>query len=156
MHNTIYFCDRVKIVYVVFTHSEHPWQLILKRNFGHCYIITHDQYNWLKLNPTRLFLQTDILPYAIDKPVYMLATKPNDYVLRLTMYYKDGKRSFGGIGLRNCVTITKYMLGLPIRALTPYKLYNALLSLTYKQRNLYGIQNVQLVRSPCQSVATRM
>jgi hypothetical protein len=131
---------------VVFTHSEHPWQILLKRNFGHCYILTHDAFNWLKLNPTRLFLHSEILPYSANQPAHTITTKPTDHVLRLTMYHKDGVRSFGGIGLRNCVTITKYMLGLPIRALTPYKLFKALLSLTDKQRNLYGIQSVQKVK----------
>lgn len=138
-----YFNDKLTTYYLIFTDTPTWRQYFLKDHFGHVYALTHDKYNWLYLNPRHLFMAVEILPCSIsDEPWRKLAAR-TDSVVRIELYQRDNFVKFGAFGLRNCVTICKYLLGLRSRSLTPYGLYSHLLSMCPKERIMHGIHSVR-------------
>jgi hypothetical protein len=132
--------------YVIFTQGVTHWvSCKLKPNFSHVVLITRDEYNWIVLNPTRLYLQVIIPPVLItDSPLPMF-TKPDDTVLHMTFDKRDDTQQYGAWGLFNCVTWAKYILGLRILCFTPWRLYNRLLNFKPDDFRKHGIRSIKKV-----------
>jgi hypothetical protein len=131
--------------YVVFTQGVTHWiTRWLRAHFSHIYLLTHDQYNWLLLNPTRLYLQATILPVPITQLPFD-CLKEGDTVLRIRFRKRDDTQQFGAVGLLNCVTWTKYMLGIRINCLTPFGLYKRLLNFSQSEMEQHGIISIEQV-----------
>lgn len=135
----------VKEYWVVFTRGTHWVNKVLKKNFSHCYVVTRDQYNWIVINPTRLYLDVQIKPVPLDVDLAKLIRKPHDTVLKIEIYERASEVNFKSIGLINCVTHVKYILGLRVRAITPFRLYKKLLGLSQVDKNKHGIKSIKLV-----------
>lgn len=132
--------------YVIFTQGTTHWVTRwLKKDFSHIYLLTHDEFNWLLLNPTRLYLQPMILPVPIDESPLTHLMKPTDSVLRVTFGHRNDRQQFGCFGLLNCVTWAKYCLGLRIICFTPFELYQRLLNFNSRQMERHGIQSIEQV-----------
>lgn len=130
--------------YVVFTQGVSGiYPKILKRNFSHIYIITKDQFNWILLNPTRLYLQPVILPCSIDELPFNQVCKYDDTVLHVRFGKRDDTQLYGKFGMLNCVTLAKYMLGLRVNCLTPFSLYKRLLNLCPSEKETHAILSVK-------------
>lgn len=131
--------------YIVFTQGVTHWITAwLKPNFSHIWLITKDDYNWIVLNPTRLYLQVLIPPIALtDNPLQL--TQITDTVLKIKFTKRDDTQQFGAIGFLNCVTWSLYMLGLRLKVLTPFGLYKRLLNFNQSQKDKHGIISIEQV-----------
>ncbi len=132
--------------YVVFTQGVTHWiTRWLKPNFSHIWLITKDEYNWIVLNPTRLYLQVLIPPLAItDKPFSL--TQQTDNILHIKFRSRDDTQQFGALGMLNCVTWSLYILGLRIKCLTPFRLYKRLLNFSQSEMEAHGIISIEEVK----------
>lgn len=131
--------------WVVFTQGTHLISKVLKKNFSHIYIITRDQYNWMIINPLRLRLNVEIGNFPLDVDVPRLIPLSSDRVIKVKMYDRPTKKQFGYFGFINCVTYTKYILGLRLSALTPFQLYKKLLRLKTRDKAKHGILSLQQI-----------
>ena len=73
----------------MFTQGVHWIAKILKPNFSHIYIITRDDYNWLLLNPSRLYLQAEVLPISINQDAPRIITNEHDTILKISFGERD-------------------------------------------------------------------
>lgn len=138
--------EAVTEYYVVFTQGVTHWVTKwLKPNFSHIFLITHDQYNWLLLNPTRLYLQPTILPIPLDESPLPVLVKPTDSVLKIVFRKRDDTQQFGAFGMLNCVTWSKYILGIRIKCLTPWRLFKTLLNFKPQDMGSHGIISIEKV-----------
>lgn len=139
--------DPVIEYYIVFTQGAHLISKVLRKNFSHIYLLTRDEYNWILLNPTRLYLQV-VLPASDITQLPAEIIKPDDTVLKLTFKQRNSLTQYGYVGLLNCVTWTKYMLGLRVSSLTPWRLYKRLLRIQAdaRLRLRHGIISIEQLR----------
>lgn len=131
--------------WIVFTEGHHWISWLLKKNFSHVYIITRDRYNWVVLDPRRLFLHFELPPIPISVDAPRLIAKPTDHIIKLTMYSRANEVQFSHFGLTNCVSRVLYLIGLRISVLTPLRLYRRLLKLKPREMSRLGIQSVKLI-----------
>lgn len=140
--------------YLVFTHGVTGWLTRwLKPNFSHMYVVTRDEYNWLLLNPTRGYLQYRLLPIPITQSPLPYLVKPGDTVLRIVFGVRNDMRWFGFVGLLNCVTLAKYMLGIRINCLTPFGLYKRLVNFKPIDRTQHAIISLKEIHNDWSSNA---
>jgi hypothetical protein len=135
--------------WIVFTQGKTHWiTRWLKANFSHIYLFTRDQYNWIALNPTRLYLQVHIPALRSSDPYPATVYTPADTVLKVTFRERDDTQQYGSIGFLNCVTWAKYILGLRVRCITPYGLYKSLVrfSTDRAQMEAHGITSIERVQ----------
>lgn len=132
--------------YLVFTEGNFLLKDLFKKNFSHAYILTHDEYNWIKCNPCKLYMECSILPYTVKAGFPRKEVLPTDTVLKLSMYKRENSVHFGLFGLRSCISYVQYMLGLKLRCVTPYGLYRRLMRLSKKKRYQHGIANLTLIQ----------
>lgn len=135
----------VREYWVVFTQGTDLLSKFLKKDFSHIYIITRDKYNWMVINPLRLYLDIIIAPYPINYDLPRLNTGKNSRVVKVTMYTRASVKQFARFGLLNCVTFARYTLGLRMAVLTPFSFYKRLLHLKPSQMSRHGIQSVTLI-----------
>lgn len=116
--------------WIIFKNAgENPpfWVHFLKSGFEHCLILTQDKFNWYVVDPTRRTLRVQILYYD---PIYNfphhLRTKTKTTIIKIIMSPPKKNYIKCKLNLLNCVTIVKYMLGLHVKALTPWQLYKCL------------------------------
>lgn len=139
--------ERLTEYYVIFTQGVTHWiTRWLKPNFSHIYIVTRDEYNWIILNPTRLYLQVIIPAASINDDYPRSMLKPDDSCLKLTFTQRDDTQQFGSVGLLNCVQWSKYVLGLRIFCLTPYRLYKRLLNFKPDTMLRHGLKSIERVQ----------
>ena len=131
--------------WIVFTQTKHWIGKLLKSNCSHCYIITRDEFNWIKIDCQQRWLSVQILPYRKDEDAIRAETKHLDRVIRVRMYRGSTKGVHKLFGLTNCVTFVQYTLGVKLWSFTPYQLCKALLRLTRSQMNQKGIVSVQQI-----------
>lgn len=131
--------------WVVFTQGTHFISRLLRPNFSHVYLFTRDKYNWIALNPTRSRLVVDILPVKVDEDAPRLLAHPNDMIVKITFAARATRQQFGYVGLLNCLTFAKYMLGINCFALTPWRFYRRLINFSPRERAFYGIQSIRQV-----------
>lgn len=135
--------------WIVFTQGHTHWiTRWLKRDFSHIYLITRDEYNWLAMNPTRLYLQVFIPPERASHPFPANVIREGDTVLRITFRRRDDTRQFGSVGMLNCVTWARYILGLRLWCVTPYGLYRKLVRLATDRGRMeaHGIVSIERVQ----------
>ena len=131
--------------WVVFTQGTHFISRVLKPGFSHVYVITHDKYNWITLDPQRLKLAVTIEPYAISTHLPAELMLADSHILHIKMDKLDTNPQFGLFGLTHCVTYVRYILGLRLPTLTPFSLYNKLLMLSPRDMLKHGIQSIRLI-----------
>lgn len=136
--------------WLVFTTSTQWIREWLRPNFAHCYVLTRDKYNWLVLNPERLHLRAEIAPVAADQDLISMWCKPHETVVKLEFMPRHTTIRFGWGGLFSCVTLVRYLLGLRIKALTPFGLYKKLLSLTEREMQGHRLAKVELIKQGCE------
>ncbi len=130
--------------YLVFTQGVTHWiTRWLRRDFSHIWLLTKDDYNWLLLNPTRGYLQYTILPVPITQSPFSQLLKEGDTIMHLTFGKRDSTRQFGSVGMLNCVTWAKYILGLRINCLTPFGLYKRLVNFSPSERETHVILSIR-------------
>lgn len=132
--------------FLVFTDSSQWISEWLKPHFAHCYILQRDQYNWFVLNPERLHLRVEIAPVEATQDLIKLWCKPTDTVLKLEFKPRHTTIRFGWFGVFSCVTLVRYLLGLKLKALTPYGLYRKLLTLSDEEKSSLRLDNVTLIK----------
>lgn len=131
--------------WIIFRASDRWYRRFLHTNFGHCFILTKDKYNWLEINQTLSRLRLTILPFANNDDV------PRKYKDHLTycqiVYVKLEKESTRkGMGMMpTCVGIVKHIMGLKLFALTPYQLYKKLLKMDCRAKARHNIEQVKLI-----------
>ena len=132
--------------YVIFTQGVTHWiTKWLRRDFSHIYLLTKDDYNWVLLNPTRRYLQVTILPIPITQSPLPNLLKDGDTILHIVFGKRDCTRQFGAVGMLNCVTWAKYILGLRINCLTPFGLYKRLINLCSRWKGYHAILSIKEV-----------
>jgi hypothetical protein len=112
--------------YIVFRDTPHKLlKRILKKGFQHCFVLVNDGYGWFRLDPRNDFLKPDLLPYAADEDVTKIF--PDFTKIQYIVDHKDSQLLHIVPSLLNCVTITKYIIGLRgVRSFfiwTPWQLY---------------------------------
>lgn len=132
--------------WIVFSDSEDWIRYFLKQNFSHCYVLTKDKFNWMILNPERLYLRTEIAPYPADEDLIKIFIKPHETVLKISFMPRHTTTRFGICGMFSCVTLVRYLLGLRIKALTPYSLYKKLVKLDDKKMNKMRLSSVEIIQ----------
>lgn len=129
--------------YLIFTQGVTHWiTRWLKPNFSHIWLLTRDDYNWLILNPTRLYLQPLIPPISVIDNPWPALLRQDDTVIHIRFGRRDDTQQFGAIGFLNCVTWAKYILGLRIRCLTPFGLYKRLINLCPSEKETHSILSI--------------
>lgn len=132
--------------WLTFTDSNHWTGKLCKPHFGHVYVTMKDEFNWIVLNPRRSRLLVEIAPYPVTTDVPLEMAKENDTVIKLTFYPRHTYDAHRYFGLLHCLTYAKYILGLPLVALTPYSLYKKLLSLSNIEKCTHRIQCVEQIK----------
>jgi hypothetical protein len=133
--------------WVVFTQGVTHWVTRwLKPNFSHIFIVTRDDFNWVILNPTRLYLQLLIPAEVAETDVPSKLIQPCDTVLKITFTRRDDTRQYGFFGPLNCVTWAKYILGIRIWCLTPFGLYKRLVTLSPARKLRHGIVSIEGIK----------
>ena len=119
-------------VFIVYTKTKTRWQKILKDNFGHCFIIARDEYNWLKLDARKPLLISQILPFLAEEEDQLMTFLKNSYE-SCTIQKKrikidlDKSNHIPSLRFWTCVSFIKYALGIKRRfVLTPWQLYKYL------------------------------
>lgn len=140
-----------KTYWIVFKNAgDNPpwWTLFMKAGFEHCLILTQDEFNWFTLDPTRRNLDFLILYYS---PKYNfpheLRTKTKVKIIKITMAPLKKDILVTKFFLINCVTMVKYIMGLHIRASTPWQLYKKLRRLRndFKGKEKLGIDSIKFL-----------
>lgn len=132
--------------WLIFKQGNGAWfQKFLRKGYGHVFVLTHDQYNWIVLDPHRLKLSVIIPPYQLHENVPRLMRLEGCAVLKITMFDRATYTTGGHSPYSNCVAFVKYCLGLKLFCITPYGLYRKLLRLNSRQQFRNGIRQVQLI-----------
>lgn len=109
-------------------------------------MLAKDDFNWVVINPSRKYFQVSIGAARPEDDVVSLATKPEDSVIRIVFGERDSTRQFSWFGMTNCVLYTKYALGIPVKGLTPWRLYKRLLNFRSSEYAKHGIISIELVK----------
>lgn len=133
--------------WLVFKQSEGYWlQKFLKKGFGHVFVITKDDYNWIVIDPHKLKLMTVIAPYQTSENFPRLLVNDGYKVLKVTTYDRKTSNKLCYWQFNFCVPIVKYILGIKVKSWTPYGLYKKMLRLNEKQKHSTGIKTIQLIQ----------
>ena len=127
--------NHLKTYWVFFRDGENWLQRwVLKKDFGHIFLLTKDKYNWIFIDPLPDFLNTIILSYRAEEDVPAKIVEMTGARFVLINVEKDitRKQKIRPVAafiprFVSCVGIVKYILGLRSRAITPYGLYKELL-----------------------------
>lgn len=136
--------------FLVFTDSSQWIAKWLRPHFAHCYVLQRDQFNWFVLNPERLCLRAEIAPLPAHEDLIKRWCKPTDTVLKLEFKPRHTTIRFGWGGLFSCVTLVRYLIGLKLPALTPYRLFIKLLTLTDEEMSSLRLESVRLIKQGCE------
>ena len=132
--------------WIIFKQGNGAWfQRFLRQGFGHCFVLTHDSYNWIVLDPHRLKLVFTIPPYQLTENVPRMMVYEGFRVVKITTFDRATYKTGGHSPFSNCVSFVKYCLGIKLFCFTPYGLYKSLLRLSSKNQSRKGIRKVQLI-----------
>lgn len=121
-----------RLYYVIFDKRRSSgfyfWHLFTRKNFHHVYLITKANGGCMVMSPTPYSCEIDIYPDTVDSFIQAL---PAD-VTAIVPYvaYSGNLKSYRPRGIINCVTLTKYFLGVGGFSFTPYGLYKKLMRLS--------------------------
>jgi len=139
------FDNNTREYWIVFTQGTHLISKLLKKDFSHVYVITRDKYNWIVLNPMRLYLHIELPAVLVSEDLPRKLRLPNDHIVKVTLYNRKPLKQFRYFGLINCVTHTLYLMGLRLYVYTPFQLYQRLIHLKSKEMPGYGIQSIRQI-----------
>jgi len=139
------FDQRTETFYIVFKQGKHAIARFLKPNFSHIYILKKDKYNWMLIDPVRSRLAVDILAIPTEQDAVRALMGKLDHALKIDFYHRDTASQFGYVGLLNCVTWAKYILGINVLSLTPWRLYKRLVNMCDHDKIKFGIKSVQRI-----------
>lgn len=120
--------------WVVFTgKTDIGWLKILKPGFRHCYVLIHDGYKWLSIDPLASY--TDVEIYHQISPDYDLPSwleYQGHKIIHVPHIFTKNKSA--PIAFFSCVEVVKRLIGLhhPF-IITPWQLYQFLISNKEKQ-----------------------
>lgn len=140
------FKEPVQSYWLYFADTNHPIRFMLKRNYTHVAVLTNDGKQWMILDPTNNQLRVQVLNYAITDDVPSIYIKSAYRVIKVNMYPMDYKRQRKRLGVMSCVSHTCYIMGLKIKALTPYALFKKLLKLRTDLNKDHGVQSVVVLK----------
>lgn len=132
--------------WITFTRSTHWTGKLLKKNYGHVYVTTRDQFNWIVLNPQRAYMRIEIAPYPVTHDVPMMLAMDGDTVIKLVFHPRHTVKQFRYLGGLHCLTYAKYLLGLPLGGVTPYAFSKKLLSLSKNDQRALRLESVELIK----------
>jgi hypothetical protein len=133
--------------WVGFRDTQYFTKKILKKGFGHCYVIGRDQYNWVMIDPRNGALEVSILPYRIEDDVAKMVNEKEGHRFIKIEINREIKKwpNLNPFRMIHCTNIVKYILGIHLWALTPYKLYRKLLRLNEQQMKKRNILKIELI-----------
>lgn len=121
-------------IYLIFCNATYKGNWLFKKGFQHVYAIERQALGWMCLDPSRSDLISYILPAPYNAEVMKTykAMNPDCTVVHLHVEPHD-RAIYPRIGALSCVSTMQYLIGIysPL-VLTPYQLYNKLISKTYK------------------------
>lgn len=118
----------------------------LHERFGHCLVCTKDNYNWLILDPKNSHLNWEIPAKSVNDDFPKEVTNIYKYpIIKITMDNIFKEPPSWRFGFSTCVTVVCYIMGLKIKALTPYKLYKKLLEINDYEMDKFGIREISLI-----------
>lgn len=136
-----------KEFYLVFSNGlGNRWWLC--DGYRHVYIVMHDNFNWLEINPTFTFLKITILPHNITDNVPKLIRSLNGVstILKVTVNDRGNKNQLKSlIGVRSCVEMVKYVMGVKLPCLTPAGLFKCLIKMKERHRYRHNIDFVDYI-----------
>jgi len=138
-----------KTIWIFFRDGDYSLAKILKKGFGHVYILTCDQFEYMWINPQHSRLTFDILPYSIDKvDAAKKICDESDMKCIKVMLNQKGEASFKlRLTAFHCVGIAKYMCGInELFVQTPYQLYKYLIMIHKRNKICSWIKEVELIR----------
>ena len=118
--------QRAVDVWVVFSgRADMKWLKILKPGFRHCFVLIHDGYTWLAIDPMSHYTDVSVLP--ID-PEYNLPGWMAGEGLSVVKAIPDRTiQKPAPTGVYTCVEVIKRYLGIHRRFIfTPWQLYRYL------------------------------
>lgn len=138
----------IKEYWIGFRSAQYFVRHLMKKDFGHVYIICKDKFNWVQIDPRNASLEVYILPYKPEDDVpKILNENLRHRFIRFHVEQKINKwPNLNPFKMIHCVNIVKYVLGIRVWAVTPYKLYRKLLRLTPKQMKKMGIHKIELIQ----------
>lgn len=115
--------------YLIFRQGKYKLATFTKKHFGHIDVLFKDEFNWMAVTASYNRLIVKIMPWSstVDLPNH-LSQHPALKVLEVKI--EDGPEKFFShlpIHWVNCMSVTKYLLGIRNWSLTPYQLYKWLL-----------------------------
>jgi len=129
--------------YLIFMESKNPFiRLFLKKGFGHIVIATATGYgdSWLLIDPHESKLSADVV--SEDDLNYFM----ND---KRVIYVRTGVHLNNLFSLKfaTCVNIARYITGLKVRGITPWRLYKNLYKLVgLKRKPVYNLHELRIVK----------
>ncbi len=133
-----------KEFWLVFNKEKHWTSNFLEPGFMHVSIITKSRGNFIFLNPIKNEFEIIILSDVNEKE-FVERIKKNHKML----YVKTKKQKsfqFMTPQLPTCVSLVKYIMGIKLNCLTPYKLYSKLLSMKYTNTLSENILDVKEIK----------
>lgn len=111
--------------YLIFRQGKFKLAKFLQKHYGHIDILFRDEFNWMAVTASYNRLIVKIMPWAssVDLPKH-LSEHPALKVVQVEI--NDGAEKFFThlpIHWVNCVSVTKYLLGIRNWSWTPYQLY---------------------------------
>ncbi len=135
------------IYWIVFEQTNRWFSGFCKKGFSHCYIITHDGYGWLKINPGLNRMEFQMLAYEMDEdvPRYIKAyTKTRILKVVKNLSTPSSYRPWFLLHFTPCICaqMVKYIIGINIMASTPYKLYKRLVHMSPYDQATQSIDSI--------------
>lgn len=136
--------NQIQEYWIVF-HKTHTFMRhFLKKDFGHCFVITRDQFNWIMLDARQNKLKFEIPSFRIDSDLPRLMIRNGNRVIKVQME-ENHKKWFMKLGFYNCVNFVKYTIGLKAFSITPYQLYKKLIKIKKCNYHHYNIQSISFL-----------
>ncbi len=138
----------IKEYWIGFRAAQYFIRHLMKKDFGHVYIIAKDQFNWVQIDPRNASLEVCILAFKPEDDVpEILNEKYGHRFIRVEVEQKINKwPNLNPFKMIHCVNIVKYILGIKMWAVTPYKLYKKLLKMTPRQLKKRRILKIELIK----------
>lgn len=135
-----------KEIWIIFSEGTNFfYKYFMKKWFGHVTILTHDNFNWMLVDPSYTEMTVSIISYKIsdDVPRLFLNENPNLKIIKLVK--KDDFKCNPHLSIIksffprvvSCISLVKYCVGLKGWSLTPYQLYCHLIKMKDNPSRFY-------------------
>lgn len=148
-----------KEFWIAFAESDFSTSIFVRKEFGHVYILTKDEWNWMILDPRTAYLYAEImaLKASDDLPKKVMKFNKHRFIrIKTELEFKEGF-SFNFFRPLNCVNVVQYVLGLNLFVFTPYGLYKKLKKMSEKKIYKHPIKEIEILEEimPCHSEETQ-